>query len=264
MTYVALAVRSYAEGRVLIHTDRIDGYQMGHGTNSKSFWRNVFNWTSKRFSREIINVGFLSYNNNSGDKISTLEPISMRLMSLTDLATEDLSALDCLYFAGLPENVSEIVASNIEQFVREGGGLILESPDNGNENINVLSQIESVFCYSEQSPMENDAYWTLVGNSHYIFNGVIMPFGVTLRESDFSGEWVILMSDVPSTVTTTTLPPSQYEYNFGNRGDFEFAVAFVSSMQNGIAMLEAGSSSSSSSESIGNTSSSSSSSEEVL
>jgi hypothetical protein len=259
--YAAIAVREYGAGRICIHTDRISPTQTGHQANSAAFWRGVIEWTAKKATSEIIRVGLIiSTRPESANKLHSLNPVSVKKISMTDISLNKIDDYDLLYFSGLPDEVTDRAAANIKEFVEAGGGIVIESPDRGDENINVIRDIEDVFCYSEERPLDTLAYWTEVGSSHYMYyDGVDIAFMCTLRESDFSSQWSILMNNVATTVTTTTLAESNV-FNFDKASSLEFAIGFISSMQNGIVHLETGEESSSSSSSPSSSSSSSSSS----
>jgi len=257
-TYVAMAVREYGQGRICIHTDNIGAYQTGHQKNPHIFWRGIFEWTASKTSRETIRVGIVISDDRSPlNRIETFRPISVEVITVGDISLDRIGQYDLLYFVGLPDFVPDEVANNIKDFVDEGGGVVVETPDRGSENINVLSSIEDVLCYSAERPLETLAYWTLDGNEHDIYTDDIkIVFMTTLRANDFSSEWSILMNSVPSTVATTTLP-LELTFDFNQSSVLEFGVGFISAMQNGIVELETGEESSSSSNSSSSSSSSS-------
>ena len=264
---VALATRSYGEGKICIHTDRMGGVQTGHGDNPRGFWRRIFQWVSSKGANDLIRTGLvINTSINSADRINTFSPISVEKLTIPQLSFRDISGFDCLYIVGLPEEVSDNVTSKIEEFVREGGGLILEYPNNGGENINILRDVEEIFCYSAERILYTYAYWTIVGGEHPIFDGdVDIAFMSTLRQSDFSSNWNVLMTDVPHTVTTTTVTSPDQALDFGKSSASEFGISYTTAMQKGIVTLQTGeyvisSSSSSSSSSLSSESSSSSSS----
>ena len=264
MPYVAIAVRDYGEGRICIHTDRIGGVQTGHGSNPSEFWRKVFEWTSSKQSNELIKVGLIvSSKVHSTNRMNSFTPITVSRMSVADLGIADISGLDCLYFAGLPTSVSQSLAYKIRDFVNDGGGVIIEYPDRGQENINVLSEIEDVWCYSAERTIQTYAYWTNDGGDHYIYTAdVDVAFMPTLRQADFSSSWSILMFDIENVVTSTTTTSFGYS-GFDRSASSEFGVSYLSMMQKGIVTvyplpLGVSSSSSSSSSSVSSSSSSSS------
>jgi hypothetical protein len=258
---VSMACRDYGSGRIFINTDRIGGNYTGHGDNAVKFWRRILEWTSKKFPNELIKVGLvISSNPDSIDKINKLVPVTIKKLSVPDLATKDLSVYDCLYFTGLPSLVSSKVTLKIKTFVDNGGGLIIENPDRAQETINVLRSIEGIYCYSNQRLIDKSSYWTIDGGSHYVYQeGVTVEFMSTFRQSDFSNYWTILMSNVPNAVTISTTTLMTQELDFDQSNGSEFGISYFSSMQNGIVTLQTGFASSTSSSSSSSSSTSSSS-----
>lgn len=257
-TYAAIAVREYGAGRICIHTDKISSAQTGHQANPKNFWRKMLEWTSGKSSEEVINVGLvISSDPASADKMHSLNPVNVKKITVDDIALNKLSKYNVLYLSGLPSEISSQAKQNIKTFVEAGGGIVIESPDRGGENINVIEEIESVYCYSSERPLDTLAYWTETGSTHYMYHeNVDIAFMTTLREEDFSSYWSILMNSVDSTVTTTTVT-SEVVYKYDKTSSLEFAIGFISTMQNGIVHLEIGEESSSSSSSSDSSSSSS-------
>jgi len=240
--YVGLAVRDYGAGRICIHTDRMAGAQTGHGANPIGFWRDVFQWTSQKGRGETIRVGLIVNRNPfSSNRMHSFRPIEVTKIEFDELSLWDLSEFDLLYMAGLPDYVAALSADQIASFVGDGGGLIIESPDRGGENINVLSSIENLYCYSGDRVLDSLGYWTLEGVDHYVYlASAKITFMSGMREDDFSAAWSILITDVESYVTTTTTTPPQVVYDFGKDGQSEFAVSFVSAMQDGLVVIEPG------------------------
>jgi len=261
-----MACREYGEGRIFIHTDRIGGYKTGHGDNPKEFWRKILEWTSKKNPDQLIRLGLvINTQPAASDKIHSFKPISVKKLSMSDLATQDLSQFDCIYFVGLSQSVSSKVTQKIKTFVENGGGLAIEYPNRGGEYINILRSIEDLYCYSSERPLTENAYWTIDGGNHYVFyNPAEISFMSTLRQSDFSASWDILMTNIQNFVTTTTTTAPDTILDFDQHSGSEFAVSFISSMQDGVAFLEpeGSSTSSSSTESTSSSLNSSSSSSE--
>jgi hypothetical protein len=235
----AVTVRQYGQGRILIHTDRVSAVQTGHGHNPTEFWRKVFEWTGQKNPGETISVGLIiNTENASADRIHSFNPISVKKIKFNDLATKDISEFDLLYMVGLPDAVTANVAQKISQFVVNGGGLILESPDRGGEYINVLSDIENVYVYSAQRLLTSLAYWTNDGVNHYIYYpDISMTFMVTIKASDLSSHWTILMSNIQNVNTTTTTTVTVL-FDLGKTAASEFAVSFVSAMQKGLVEIK--------------------------
>jgi len=236
---VAMASREYGQGRIFIHTDRMGGYKTGHGDNTSAFWRKILEWTSKKSSIENINVGLIiSVQPSSADHMNSLNPIVSKKIKVSDLATKDLSLYDCLYFVGLPDSVSNNVSEKIEQFVSNGGGVIIEYPNIGGQYINVLADIENIYCYSSERLLQTNAYWTIDGGNSYVFNeSADVSFMSTLRQEDFSSSWTILMTNIMNLMTTTTTTFIEDAFDFDKTSSAEFSVSFISAMQKGIVIL---------------------------
>lgn len=256
---VAMACREYGEGRVFIHTDRIGGLRTGHGDNPKEFWRKILEWTSKKSSNELIRVGLvINTQPSASDKINSMKPVSVDKLKISDLALADLSKYDCIYIVGLLDSVSSAVTQRLESFVENGGGLAIEYPNIGGEDINVLRSIEDIYCYSSERLLTSNAYWTIDGGNHYVFyNDAEISFMSTLRQADFSEDWTILMTNIPYIVTTTTTTSPDEILDFDRNSGSEFGISFIGAMQNGIVTLDPGSESLSSSSSQSSLSSSS-------
>ena len=62
--YVAMATRDYGEGKILIHTDRLSGKNSSSGQNNLSFWRDIIEFTSSKYPREHINIGYINFRPN--------------------------------------------------------------------------------------------------------------------------------------------------------------------------------------------------------
>ena len=237
---VAMASRSYGEGRVFLHTDRIGGFKTGHGDNPKEFWRKILEWTSKKTSNEIIRVGLvINTQPDASDKIHSMKPVSVDKLKNSDLATVDLSNYDCLYIVGLPPVVSSVVVNKITSFVENGGGLVLEYPNIGGEYINVLAGIDNVYCYSSERLLNTYAYWTIDGGNSYVFDSSVdIAFMSTFRQSDFSHDWTILMTNIQNVVVTTTTTSLDQVFDYDRSSGSEFVVSFISSFQNGVVTIE--------------------------
>jgi hypothetical protein len=257
-----MASRQYGEGRIFIHTDRLAGAQTGHGANPKEFWRKVLEWTSSKNPKETIRVGLIINTKiYSADRINSFIPIKVQRFTISDLAVVDLSNIDCLYIVGLPDIVSSNVTGKIKTFVENGGGLVIEYPNRGGENINILANIENLYCNSGERPLQTYAYWTIDGgNSSVYHSNIDIAFMSDMRQVDFSLSWTILMTNIVNAVTTTTTTSLEDAFDFGKSNESEFSISLIIAMQKGIVTLYEGSSSSSSSSSSSIDSSSSSSS----
>jgi len=266
--YVSLAVRDYGAGHICIHTDRVGGVQTGHGENPIDFWRGLVGWTAKKNPNELIKIGLvINTDIHSAENLNNIKPVSVTTIEYSDLSTTTLSNYDCLYFVGLPSVVTTTLAANIATYVNNGGGLVIEYPNRGEEDINILSGIESLYCYSAERALDTLSYWTLDGINHPMFySQAKITFMSTLRMLDFSTAWTILMSNIENLVTTTTTT-SVHGYNLIGKASSIIGISYISTMQEGVVTLEdllsstSSESSSSSEYSNGSSSSSSSSSE---
>lgn len=198
--YVSLMTKEYAEGRICITTDRLSGILTSHGFSSKDLWRKILEWTSQKFNSENINIAII--NNAKLYPISYLDnfnPVSYKNITLQEISINNLSEFDILYFIGLPPLISNDATSAIEKYVKNGGGVLIEVPDRGEEYINVIRDISSVYCSSINRPIYDYSYWTTVGKSHYVFTSTaIVNFYSTILFNLVPSDWIILMTDVPS------------------------------------------------------------------
>jgi len=263
ITYISLAVREYGEGRICISTDRMGGFWTAHGLNEKSMWRNVLEWTGKKFPTENINIAVIeSYDIETLSYISNLSPTSYKKIDLQYISNGDLSKFDVLYFIGLPSLVSNDALSKIETYVREGGGILIENPNRGGENINILTSIENIYCSSSNRPIMSSAFWTETGTSHYIYSsGAKTYFYTTLELSAFSEDWDLLMSSAEVIQSSFRNPESETVIETFAHASSEFGIGYVCGFSKGVVILEEWpieSSSSSSSSSLDSSSSSSS------
>ena len=260
MSNIALAVRQYGEGRICVSTDRIGGYLTGHGDNPWLFWRRILEWTGQRFPSELINIAVVqsteTYNINV---LNSFEQINITEISMHDLLFETFQTYDLIYFVGLPEEVDQDAHDRIEEFVRLGGGMLIESPDKLGD-INILTSIDNVGVSSINKPIETLAFWTEIGKTHYTYTTpVYVSFMVEIENTAFSSAWSVLMSDVE--VQEVQEAPPITIITSGQIGS-EFGVSYLCRMKYGIVNIEEdeGLGNESSSSSIDSSSSSSSSS----
>lgn len=241
ITYISLAVREYGEGRICISTDRMGGDLTSHGTNEKAMWRKVLEWTGKSFPSENINVGVIeSYSVESLTYINDLVPASYEKIDLQFISQSDLTELekfDLLYFIGLPDLVATEALENIKSYVKNGGGILVENPNRGGEYINVLSGIDNIFCSSMNRPLFSSAYWTVSGESHYIYESKAKTYFYTTLELDaFSSDWNLLMTSAEVIKPKTPVPPSD-NFSYSNSSS-EIGIGYTCGFKNGIVVLE--------------------------
>ena len=234
--YISLMTKEYGEGKICITTDRLSGYLTSHALASKDLWRKVLEWTGQRFNTELINVAVV----NSAEMLpinylDNFAPISYKNISLQDISTDnDLSEFDLIYFIGLPPLVADDCASAIEEYVENGGGILLEVPDRGGENINILRDIDYIYCASSNRPTYDFSYWTNSGKNSYVYSqDAIVNFYTTILFNDVNSDWDILMTDTPTNTPTVLNPVSIV----GNTSAF-ITVGYSSVFKNGIVTLE--------------------------
>jgi len=234
--YVSLMSREYGDGRICIATDRLSGYLTSHAFASKDLWRKVLEWTGQRLDKEIINVAIVnSANMLPITYLDNFAPISYSNISLQDISTNNgLYKYDLIYFIGLPISVSNDCVYAIEEYVGSGGGVLIEVPDIGGENINILMDIDSIYCSSANRPTYDFSYWTNSGQNSYVYSQTaIVNFYTTILFNDVPPEWTIWMVDTPNSSITTLNNVSI----IGNAASV-ITVGYSTIFKNGIVTLE--------------------------
>lgn len=256
-TYVSLAIKEYAEGRVCIVTDRISGYLTNHGQSSPAFWRNVIEWTGRRFPSESISIGIIETFKVPSTNLDFISPVSYKNIDLQYLANNDFGEFNLLYFIGLPSLVSDEVAEKIEEYVKVGGGVLIEVPDRGGEYINILKYIDNIYCISPERPSYDYASWTVNGRQSYVYDPhAKIGLYSSLSLASFPSSWEIIMTDAP--VLQEYIPTKEIVAD--GKCESLVGISYASSFTKGIVIMEEGLNSSSSSSSADSSSSSSSSS----
>jgi hypothetical protein len=225
-----------------------------------SLWRNLLEWTSQKYDSETIRVGVI--NSKQYPYITALQklsPISFEELTINDITYSDISRFDVLYFIGLPLESGTELERVLEDYAKNGGGIYIEVPDISGE-IEILKDIDSVFCTSINRPLFTNAYWTPAGKQHHAFiEPANIGFLTTLESSGFSSDWIPLMTSEPS--DETIIIPDVDVITPDNIGS-EFGIGYTVAMQNGVVEIDIDMSTSSSSSIDSSSSSSSSSTEE--
>jgi len=233
MKNISLATRGYGEGRICIVTDNVSGDKTYHGQNRLVFWRKLVEWTGQKNRNEIVTVGLLDNSDlNPYTSLSELHNTKVYNITLQNISVEDISKYDLLYVSGLPESVSNESLQKIELYVRLGGGIVVERPNRGDENINILSSIDNIYCMSSVKPSQNHSSWTLTGQNSYFYDpNIKIGFFSTIEKSSFNDNWDILMSDINPSNDEEILPGTILtDSDIGA----EFGISFVSAIDNGI------------------------------
>jgi hypothetical protein len=237
--YAALIVRQYGEGRIAVITDRISGFKTCHGANPVTFWRQMLEWTAQRFQKEPLNIALVDNSNQKAlSALRELHQIQVTPLTLQDVSKKDISSYHLIYISGLSDEVSIDVYERIESYIESGGGLFIENPNRGGENINILTSIDNVYVESTDKPLQNEAFWTTAGIDHYMYYPTAkVGFFSTLNTSSLGGEWSILMSDIETTsvVSDSTITT---EITTDSQVGAEFGMSYVSSMAKGIVTIE--------------------------
>ena len=239
MNNVSLATRRYGEGRICIVTDNISGYKTYHGRNQLGFWRKLIEWTGQRFDEEMLTVGLLDNSDlNPYSVLSELHNTKVFNITLQYISVEDISKYDILYISGLPNSVSDEVLQKIELYVRLGGGIAIEFPNRGDENINIISSIDNIYCISSGKPSQDNSSWTFAGvNSYFYYQNIKIGFCSKIEKSSFNSNWDILMSDINvSNDDGSFIGAIEANADIGA----EFGMSFISAMDKGIVFLEDG------------------------
>jgi len=233
--YASLITRRYGDGRILIITDKVGGYNTYHGANSNSFWRKMLEWTAQKYNSELIQLALIGGDQETLIALENCDRIVVTKITLQDISIDNLSSYHLIYFSGLPLTVSTESLSKIQSVVNSGIGLFIENPNNGGENINVLSSIDSIYVNSSDKPLQSDSYWTSSGISSYIYDKYAkIGFFSTIDQSLLNSNWSVWMSSIPSSFTNFDSESILTDSIDGA----EFGLSYIISMINGIAMVE--------------------------
>ena len=221
--YSAIATRKWGEGRILIHSDSIDGYETSKGANNLNFWRKVIEFTSQKTPQDIIRIGLIRWSKTANNLFS-LKNVIVENIDLT----YNLNNYDLIYITG-NEELSTEYSDKIKDFINMGGGIIIESINNGTI-INPLKSIE-IINVSIVRPNLNKAYWTLAGNNSYIYDKSIF-FEFCFKLTDLSSYWTTLMSDIEVLIdinSSTVTDNLSYK-----KEQSKFSISFTSVFKDGI------------------------------
>lgn len=247
LEYIALAYKEFGEGKVLIHTDRLDGYLTGHAANSNEFWRKVLEFISGMSTQDFIKIGFVCVGDiNYVNSISGISQTIVSKINYSDIGYINLNDFSCLYFAQLPEKTNVSINDKIMQFVVGGNGLIIETPNRTGEYINILQPMDDVLCYSSMPAPAKKSYWYVDGKANYIYDpSVNMAFMSSMLKTDFTSGWHFLMGSTPVDVASEVIVENgQVVTNvlsnvaLSGKSSSEFQVSFLSTMKNGVVTIK--------------------------
>ena len=232
--YVSLACRSYIEGRICLTSDRLGGFITNHGFCSVGLWKNVLEWTAQKYPNELIRVGVVeSFSVPTIDYLSAFGQVSYQLIDTEYIATNSLSEFDLLYFIGLPLAID---SSIIEQYVRNGGGVLIECPDQAG-SINILDGIETINITSIERPSYGISYWTNDGTSHPIFSSDAHVYFYSTLNLDSLSNWTILMSSAQNNAITNSLSGSVFVPTIGSSSS-EIGFSYENYYKDGIVSID--------------------------
>jgi len=238
---VSLITRDYLNGRLAITTDRLGGFRAGNGNKSETFWSNLIIWAGKKEPGETVRVGVVKSEETHYETfLSSLERITYEEINEEYLAKNGSEEFDVLYFISLKkQNTPDILPNVLEEYVRNGGGLIIESPDIEGE-IGIISEIDSVSVRSVTRPSYDSAFWSNKGFNSPIYSAdnYAASFMVEIREEDFSVDWDILLSDVEVTREVFDNEGTVDSYEYSERSFQEFSIGFAIVTKNGAVFLD--------------------------
>lgn len=241
--YTACSVREYGEGRICLHTERINNIYSGMGSANYSFWRNILEWTGKKYSKENVSVAFIdSFGINNLSFVYSLTPINVQFVNFYNLSLDEHKDFDIWYFVDVPNEVGLDIKSVITSYVNLGGGLIIESPTILNSYINILQGIENVYVQSPSPPFFDFAFWTESGKTHYSYNPQAkISFNVSIPQDNLSNRWTTLLNNIEPVVVNTEINNDTNNIVATGKGISEFGISYAAVMQKGLVILEQGS-----------------------
>ena len=229
-TYIAIASRTYAEGRICIVSDRISRFLSVDG-GSFELWRKILEWTGQKLNKELIKVGVVNcLNIPFEDSLMKKQQISYIELTIDDIINSSYD-VDLLYFIGLPDTLQESLTNVLTENIENGMGLLIEAPNQS--TINILEGIETIAC-SYERPCYTNGYWTVDGINSYIYCGnVNFGFYSTINRSSLSSNWNIWMTNIVTTLIQST---TNIQLTWHNTG-IEMSSSYSLGIKNGITKI---------------------------
>jgi hypothetical protein len=239
--YISLITKEYVNGRVAITTDRIGGFRTGHGTTPDNFWRSLLKWAGQKTDKENVHVGFIKSTETYYENyVESIDGVTYQEINTEHLTTFGTDEFDVIYFISLPKEYDDGIPDLLEEYVKEGGGLIFESPDEEGE-IELLSSIDSIVVSSTQRPNYDNAYWTTTGfNSELYAANFTSSFMVTIGQDSIPSDWSILLSNIETIVIPVEDEDVLNQFDYDNKDIVEFGMSFVVGMKDGLVTLNEG------------------------
>jgi hypothetical protein len=240
---VSLIINEYLNGRVAITTDRLGGFRTGNGSQPAGFWENLIKWVAQKNKNENVNLCIVKSSNIFHNEfLSKIEDINYQEFNENEIFSINFDDFDLLYFVGLPKiGAPDDLPETIEEYVRNGGGLIVESPDIIGD-IEIVSLIDPVSVTSNKRPSYEAAYWTQFGleSEVYYKENTSSSFMVEIRSTDFSENWDIILSNVETSVGKVETGAAIASNDYSSRSFQEFGVGFIVGISDGTVLLEEG------------------------
>lgn len=257
MSYVSIIAKDFGQGTVCIVSDTFSGYRSGHGKSSVVLWRKILELTGHAQLNEPIYVALIDYRDSDYDnKLYELSPIIVDRMELDQLLARPLSQYDVIFFAGLPPEPSDEIKSKMADWVRNGGGILIECP-NVSGTIQIISDLEQIEVESIQRPFDYKAYWTNYGRLSGLYTeSATVSTMISIDKEQLSSGWNVYMSNIPTIYDTDVIIPVPNGKTSGLYTS-RFIVSTGCYFNNGIVTLEEFNGSSSSESSSGSSSESS-------
>ena len=196
-TYATIATKTYGMGRICVVADHFSGYHGGYGRGNQTLWRKIFEWAGQCEPDETIRVGLLNYTDSDTSTLYDISPINVRTINAHNITIGDLSTCDVLYIIGSDNAMDIDCKTTISAMVDQGLGIIVEYPF-GNAIVDALAGIEEIAVESVQRPVLGQSYWTVAGQTHYVYtsDATIKTFE-SLAIDAFDSSWVIVLATTP-------------------------------------------------------------------
>ena len=204
-TYATIATKNYGMGRLCVVADHFSGYHNGYGRGNPLLWRKIFEWTGQCETDETIKIGLLNYTSNNISNLYDISPVNVRDINAHNITAGDVSDLDVLYIIGNNNVMDADCQNTIATLADSGMGVLVEYPF-GNTYIDALMGVGSIPVESVQRPVLGQAYWTVAGQSNYLYtpDAVVKTFESVPIDA-FDNTWTIILSTAPvETINVST------------------------------------------------------------
>jgi len=253
MKYVTFASLRYKKGNYFLFCTRFNNRDVANASAPKEFIKRCLEMVSSRYSSEVLTVCSVANNVVDGTipAVDNVRGVNVERAELADLSNPDfLSRFDCLILSGWRNTVSPFIQDNINEYVANGGGVILSDIRVSGETISLLDTVAPVYCRPEAEGIDQGiVLWTKEGKESYIYDASFFTLDLTIinkiRESDLSINWDLLSihdtnytleeqtSDNAEVDTTPMVHSSDYDLQGAH-----FVAYYVATYKNGIFDIE--------------------------